>query len=489
MIKYLKNYLQKNIIIIGLIITLTIGIILRFKGLTFQSYWLDELFSVYTSLPSRNFWEMYNITINDVHPPLYQTILWLWYHIFGFTEFSGRSLSAFIGSLSIVALYHLGKVLFNKEVGLYAAIITSTNQFLIYYSQEARSNSLLLLLSSISYIYFLKILNNYNKKDFILYLFFTVALVYTHYFGLFLVATQVFVFIYYFIKDTMNRKSLVIMASITSIILLVSLLPLLDQLISLSEREKIWMKEPTIWFALEYMREYVKSQYLIGIFFMIGVFGAIHLFKKPEHKTYKTATIVLLLWIIMGYLLPYIRSITSAPLLHPRSTIIMIPPLILFLSYSIYLMKDTTLKVVTAGTIMLLSIYHFHYVHYYTKATKEQFRGVLLEVRKSKVKIPAFDIIYSLPNYKTYANMLQLDLNNISNSNELDAKYTQNSLPKCFFVLDAHGNRISKNKILQDEQITKVLEINKRDARGVLYAYNTSSQICSDLYYGSKLDQ
>ena len=196
----IREYTKKNIITIGLIITLIVGIILRFKGLTFQSDWYDELFSITASMPDRSFWSMYNITVKDVHPPLYQSLLWVWYHIFGFTEFSGRALSATIGTIGIIAVYFLGKEFFNREVGLYAAIVASMNYFLIYYSQETRSYSLLFLLSTISYIYFIKVLTEYNKKNFILYLLSTLALVYTHYFGFFLVGTQVFIFILYFIK-------------------------------------------------------------------------------------------------------------------------------------------------------------------------------------------------------------------------------------------------------------------------------------------------
>ncbi len=486
--KSIEDYIRENIVTVGLIATLIIGIILRFKGLTFQSHWADELASAFFSMSDRSFWSMYDVASGDTNPPLYQILLWGWYQIFGFSEYAGRSLSAIIGSLGVFAVFLLGKTFFNKEVGLYAAVIASMNQFLIHYSQEVRSYSLFFLLSTISYVYLFKIMNDYNKKNFILYLFFTVALLYTHYFGFFLVATQVFVFIYYFIKDKEKRKLLAILASITSIVLIVFLLPQMDHLLSHNEIKSFWIKKPTEWFALDYMKKYVKSQYLEGIFFLMITISLMYLFRGVKYKTYKSATIVLLLWVTAGYLLPYIQSLTSMPLLIPRYTIMIIPPLILLVSYGIYLMNDVALKITTVGVIIFFSMYQLSHVNYYGKVTKQQWREVLFEVDKSKEEIPVFDIFFdplvkNTYGYKTYSLLLNTNLD-ISDSKELNKQYNNGILPNCFFAVDSHGDHISKSKILQDKRITKVLEIKKHRARGVLYAYNISPQKCSELYNG-----
>lgn len=79
--------------------------------------------------------------------------------------------------------------------------------------------------------------------------------------------------------------------------------------------------------------------------------------------------------------------------------------------------------------------------------------------------------------------MLNIDLN-ISNLKELNWHYKNGNMPKCFFITDAHGDHISKSKVLQDKSIIKVHEIKKHKAKSVLYAYNVPPQECTELYSG-----
>jgi uncharacterized membrane protein len=120
-----------------------LGAYLRFHANTFQSYWLDEVWSISASNPSVGLGEMYGRTVVDVHPPLYQIILWLCFKVFGYSEGVGRNLSGLFGTLGLLAVYFLGQEAYNKKVGMYAVVVASTNYFLVYYSQEVRSYALL----------------------------------------------------------------------------------------------------------------------------------------------------------------------------------------------------------------------------------------------------------------------------------------------------------------------------------------------------------
>lgn len=479
--KYFKDY-SINIL---LTIVIVIAILLRFNGLTYQSLWLDELCSLAVSMPSNSFSTMYEATVNDVHPPLYQSILWLLYHLFGFTEFVGRAFSAIVSSLAVLAIYLLGKELFNRETGLYAAIITATNEFLVFYAQETRSYSLLFLLSILSYLFFIKVLTNYTKKNFILYLLFTIALLYTHYFAFFLVATQVFVFAYFVIKEKDRRPLLIKLAILTTITLILALLPLVEYIVDHDNKTSFWIPKPSNLFFLEYIKAYIRNQYLESLFLLAISFSLIYMFQKTANNKFRAMIVVLLIWIIVGYSLPYIRSIVSIPLLSLRNTIIVIPALILLISYGIYTLKDKTFKIMMIGIIGIMSLYQLTNGYYYTAVKKQQWREVLVEVSKSRSNMPMFDLVYDGFAYKTYAKALNMDLD-IADYTTLAKKITQGTMEECFFVLDSHGEHISKVSALNDPNIKKVLDIRKVMARGVLYAYKTTPEACLQAYNENK---
>ncbi|MBF0310281.1 MAG: glycosyltransferase family 39 protein [Magnetococcales bacterium] len=169
---------------------LLLALVLRLHGLTFQSHWNDELQSAVLGDPEIPLNLVVRRTLLDVHPPLYQVVLRAWYRTFGYTEFVGRALSVLFGVCGVGALYFLGREVAGRRVGLSAALLGALNVFLIAYSQETRSYALLFLLSSLSWLFFIRLLKDPLWKRTPGYLLSTMALLYTHYFGLFVVMAQ-----------------------------------------------------------------------------------------------------------------------------------------------------------------------------------------------------------------------------------------------------------------------------------------------------------
>ncbi len=109
---------------------------------------------------------------------------------FGTSESAVRLLSVPFGILAIVMIYVLGSQLFDKEVGLVGALILALSSFNIWYSQEARMYSLMVLLTLLSMYFFLRFLQHTTLASSAGYVLSTTLLVYTHYYGLFVVIAQ-----------------------------------------------------------------------------------------------------------------------------------------------------------------------------------------------------------------------------------------------------------------------------------------------------------
>lgn len=121
------------------------GALLRFYRLGAQSYWVDELLTIGAAevggkLGVREFF-------GNVQGPLHALLVHLISRA-STSEYALRSASAIAGVAAIPACYLLGKELFDRKVGYAAALLVTVSPFAIWYSQEARSYSILILLSA-----------------------------------------------------------------------------------------------------------------------------------------------------------------------------------------------------------------------------------------------------------------------------------------------------------------------------------------------------
>lgn len=130
-----------------LMLVLIGGAILRLTRLGYQSEWNDEALSVVIAKGSLN--QILTNQFQTRHPPGYYLLLHFWLTLFGDSDFALRLLSAIAGILSIFVIYLLGKTLFNRKTGLWAATITAIVPYHLFYSQEIRTYSWLFLLTAV----------------------------------------------------------------------------------------------------------------------------------------------------------------------------------------------------------------------------------------------------------------------------------------------------------------------------------------------------
>lgn len=98
--------------------------------------------------------------LGDYKPPLYTYITIPFVAILGLNEFAVRLPAALAGGFSVLAVYLLTSVLFNKKVALWAAILMAFNPWHIQLSRTAFEASLGVLLFSTGFLFYLKSKNN-----------------------------------------------------------------------------------------------------------------------------------------------------------------------------------------------------------------------------------------------------------------------------------------------------------------------------------------
>ena len=175
---------------LALLAIVLIGLFLRVYQLGTQSMCYDESSSVWIAKMSFLSQVVQATRSFELSPPLYFIILHYWIALFGTSEVALRSLSVLFGVLAIPVIYVLGRRLFNEEVGLLAALILALSSFNIWYSQEARMYSLMVLLALVSMYFFWRFLQQTTLAVSAGYVLSTVLLLYTHYYGAFVVITQ-----------------------------------------------------------------------------------------------------------------------------------------------------------------------------------------------------------------------------------------------------------------------------------------------------------
>jgi mannosyltransferase len=167
-----------------------IGITWRFATLGVQSYWSDEAYTV-DDIRSPFMHMLHSVRARESTPPLYFIAAWLWAKVFGTGEAGLRSLSAVLGSITVLVSYLLGNRLAGRTAGALAAALVAANPFLVWYSQEARSYALLVLLTATSLLLTLRADERRRRRDYGLWALTAALALATHYFAAFFVFGEV----------------------------------------------------------------------------------------------------------------------------------------------------------------------------------------------------------------------------------------------------------------------------------------------------------
>jgi uncharacterized membrane protein len=158
---------------------------LRVAGLTAESMWIDEGYSL--ALAGYRLPDVVQGVATSQHPPFYYLMLWAWLAI-GRSVFHLRYLSALLGTVGAAAGAWVGRELLGKRVGLVTGLLLACSPMHVWYSQEARMYILLALLVTLSAGLTWRLLH--GGRQWVWHGVCTALALYTHYFAVFVVLAE-----------------------------------------------------------------------------------------------------------------------------------------------------------------------------------------------------------------------------------------------------------------------------------------------------------
>jgi len=181
----LNNHQLKIILLLTAILIL--AALLRFYHLGSRPlYWDEPQHTVGVASQSLSFIVSTNYGSN-LYPLLLHFILPL-----GNTEFMARLPAALFGLLSVLGIFLVGKLLFGKKEGIIAALFLAVSTHSIYFSQQARGYSGLMLFSLFSLYFLLNALKENKMFFWVLYVLFSILNIYTIFLALIIIPVHIF---------------------------------------------------------------------------------------------------------------------------------------------------------------------------------------------------------------------------------------------------------------------------------------------------------
>jgi uncharacterized membrane protein len=365
-----------------------LGSFLRFYGLNIQSLWVDELSSWY-----RSSWDnIYSVIFmghgTDTHPPGYQILLYFIEKYIGESEVILRFPSALGGVLSIIMIFIVGTKIYSHREGLIAAALLAVSYTPIYFSQEARSYSLLILSTLVSTYFCIEILKNISLKarlnysTICSYCIIAIITCYLHYFGILLIFLQCKVMVLYSLNKRYGYRAIILIC----LTIVLSYAPWIPTMWKHFQIHSMWIPTPSIKEFIYFIEFFVgDSRLFAGIFlvllFLLMITGCHHLIKHRDNITFEQfiPSILLLLWLFVPFILVYIYSLIATPILSHCNLLISLPAAYILFAHAIIKLpissKKQGLLVVTIGC---LAVYHLLFIkHYYTRPCKPQFRDAV----------------------------------------------------------------------------------------------------------------
>lgn len=295
-----------------------------------RSFWVDEGISV--AIARLSWSDFFGILWRrEGNMSLYYILLRGWL-FFAHSDATIRALSALASTAAVIAIYFLGKKLFDRNTGAIAAILLALNVFHIRYAQEARSYALLSLAVVLATWSFVRAVESESQNKWALYAIVSAAAVYLHFFAVLVIAAHFLSAIIW--KRPIPWRNIFVSAVLFALLIL----PVAAFLQANSHNHQLdWVKFPTGREFYDFLLLFTGQAGIIMLCISLAIVAAViaQLILASRNSRQQSFPLgVITLWL----LLPTIATITISlahPLFVPRYMTISLPALALVLARGI----------------------------------------------------------------------------------------------------------------------------------------------------------
>lgn len=339
-----------------------VACVLRVVLLGQSSLWVDEIWSIrIAGLP----WHTFSWTVRNQDPNmiLYYVLLHGWMRL-GDSEAIVRALSVAAGVATVPVVYAIGVRLFDKKSAVISAILLAVNAFHIQWSQEARSYSMLVLLVTLSALFFILSIQQPSRRNLILYVLVSSLALYAHIYGALVIAAQAGSLIFLKRSDIKNWRGLIGSAAAVG----VAASPLLALMIDRSRHPWLpldWLTRPTLhdiydkFYSLAGNTEFPGSHGGKVVLTAYAIVCALPLISwtrswRTGRSLERWGTAFLASWLVLPIGLALAASFVQ-PMFLSRYLIICIPALVLLAGRGIASLQPASLSATALAVLVILA--------------------------------------------------------------------------------------------------------------------------------------
>ena len=326
---------------VGLII---LNFILKIIFLGRQDVAMDEPFTIYYS--QAGFSSLFRMLQTENNPPLFFILMHFWIQVFGISAFSVRFLPFLFSTLTAPVIYMIGKRFFSSGSGIIASLIYTFSDYQLAFSHEARVYPLFGLLTCLSFYFFYSLIQNHGRKiSFYLLIITNVLLIYSHFFGFFVIGIQLLSYIIF--ADLRKTFKAYTQATIITIICYLPYFPVLFSRFSASE-EGTWVPPPVLSDLYTMVWRFSNVPVVIVLFLLLLMAALIkYLVRRFHLQDLSPFQKVLLVWFFVPYLAIFLLSY-KLPMFLDRYLV--------FVSFAFYLLVGQAIVYISGSRKILYYI-------------------------------------------------------------------------------------------------------------------------------------